>query len=37
MFLSGKIPKFNIGEVIEIVVIAQKKQGRKFTLILKNK
>lgn len=24
MFLSGKIPKFNFGEVIEFLVIAQK-------------
>lgn len=33
-FGSGKIPKFNFGEVIEFLVIAQKKQGQEYTFYL---
>lgn len=33
-FGRGKIPKFNFGEVIEFLVVAQKKHGQEYTFYL---
>lgn len=33
-FGSGKVPKFNFGDIIEFLVIAQKQKGQEYTFIL---
>ncbi|MGN7479784.1 hypothetical protein ACTHOQ_18345 [Solibacillus silvestris] len=33
-FGSGKIPKFNFGEVIGFLVVAQRKQGQEYSFYL---
>jgi hypothetical protein len=33
-FGSGKVPKFNFGDIIEFLVIAQKQQGQEYTFYL---